>query len=98
MSLNNVIRTGHGTTDVFKIGKGIFQGPLSTKIEREEELKNLLLKVKEDSEKAGLKLSIQKSKTMASGPISSVQSLSHVQLFVTPWNAASQSTLSMANS
>ena len=39
----------------------------------EEELKNLLMKVKEESEKAGLKLSIQKTKIMASGPISSWQ-------------------------
>ena len=41
--------------------------------ESEEELKNLLMKVKEKSEKAGLKLNIQKTKIMASGPISSVQ-------------------------
>ena len=37
--------------------------------EREEELKRLLMKVKEESEKVGLKLNIQKSKIMASGPI-----------------------------
>ena len=37
--------------------------------EREEELKNLLMKVKEESEKVGLKLNIQKTKIMASGPI-----------------------------
>ena len=37
--------------------------------ESEEELKSLLMKVKEESEKAGLKLSIQKTKIMASGPI-----------------------------
>ena len=37
--------------------------------ESEEELKSLLMKVKEESEKVGLKLSIQKTKTMASGPI-----------------------------
>ena len=37
----------------------------------EEELKNLLMKVKEESEKAGLKLNIQKKKIMASGPITS---------------------------
>ena len=37
--------------------------------EREEELKTLLMKVKEESEKAGLKLNIQKTKIMASGPI-----------------------------
>ena len=41
--------------------------------ESEEELKSLLLKVKEESEKVGLKLSIQKNKIMASGPITSWQ-------------------------
>ena len=39
--------------------------------ESEEELKNLLMKVKEESEKAGLKLNIQKTKIMVSGPITS---------------------------
>ena len=39
----------------------------------EEELKNLLMKVKEESEKAGLKLNIQETKIMASGPITSWQ-------------------------
>ena len=39
--------------------------------EREEELKSLLMKVKEDGEKAGLKLNIQKTKIMASAPITS---------------------------
>ena len=41
--------------------------------ESEEELKSLLMKVKEESEKAGLKLSIQKTKIMSSGPITSWQ-------------------------
>ena len=41
--------------------------------EREEELKSLLIKVKEESEKVGLKLNIQKTKIMASGPITSWQ-------------------------
>ena len=41
--------------------------------ERKEELKSLLIKVKEESEKVGLKLSIQKTKIMASGPITSWQ-------------------------
>ena len=41
--------------------------------ESEEELKNLLMKVKEESEKAGLKLNIKKTKIMASGPITSWQ-------------------------
>ena len=40
-------------------------------LESEEELKSLLIKVKEKSEKAGLKLNIQKTKIMASGPITS---------------------------
>ena len=39
--------------------------------ESEEELKNVLMKVKEESEKAGLKLNIQKTKIMESGPITS---------------------------
>ena len=41
--------------------------------ESEEELKSLLMKVKEDSEKVGLKLNIQKTKIMASGPFTSWQ-------------------------
>ena len=41
--------------------------------EREEELKSLLMKVKEESQKVGLKLNIQKTKIMASGPITSWQ-------------------------
>ena len=42
-------------------------------VESEEELKSLLMKMKEESEKAGLKLNIQKTKIMASGPITSWQ-------------------------
>ena len=42
-------------------------------VEREEELKRLLMRVKEESEKTGLKLSIQKSKSVASSPITSRQ-------------------------
>ena len=109
------VRTGHGTTDWFQIGKGVCQGcilslclfnfyveyimrntgleeaqtgikiagrnvnnlryPDDTTLmaEREEELKSLLLKVKEENEKVGLKLNIQKTKIMASGPITSWQ-------------------------
>ena len=105
------VRTGHGTTDWFQIGKGVRQGCIlspclfniyaeyimrnteleeaqdGTKIARrninnfrygddttlmaesEEELKSLLMKVKEESETVGLKLNIQKTKIMASGPI-----------------------------
>ena len=109
------VRTGHGTTDRFQIGKGVCQGCILSpclfnlnaeymvrnpgleeaqagiKIagrninnlrytddttlmpESEEALKSLLVKVKEESEKCGLKLSIQKTKIMASGPITSWQ-------------------------
>ena len=61
----------------------------TTLMAESEELKSLLMKVKEESEKVGLKLNIQKTKIMASGPISSVQfisfqSLSRVRLFPTP--------------
>ena len=42
-------------------------------VESEEELKSLLMKVKEESEKAGLKLNIQKTKIIASSPITSCQ-------------------------
>ena len=57
--------------------------------ESEEELKSLLMRAKEESEKATVKLNIQKTKIRASGlitswQISSVQLLSHVQLFETP--------------
>ena len=51
--------------------------------ETEDKLKNLLIKMKEGNEKIGLILNIQKTKIMASGPISSVQSLSHIRLFAT---------------
>ena len=46
---------------------------ISLMAESEEELKSLLMKVKEESEKAGLKLNMQKTKIMASGPITSWQ-------------------------
>ena len=107
------VRTRHGTTDWFQIGKGVRQGcilspclfnfyakyivrnvgldeaqagikiagrninnlryadNITLMAESEEELKNFLMKVKEESEKAGLKLNIQKPKIMASGPITS---------------------------
>jgi len=57
----------------------VYADDTTLKAEREE-LKSLLMKVKEESEKVGLKLNIQKTKIMASGPISSVQSLSRVRL------------------
>ena len=104
------VRTGHGTTDWFQMGKGVCQACLfnlyaeyimrnpgleeaqagikiagrnindlryaddTTRMgETEEELKSLLMKVKEESEKVGLKLNIQKTKIMASGPMTSWQ-------------------------
>ena len=68
--------------------------------ESEEELKNLLMKVKEESEKVDLKLNIQKTKIMASGPITSWQidgetvktvvdfifSKNHCKWWLQPWN------------
>ena len=77
------VRTRHGT-EWFQIGKGVCQGCININnlrhaddttlmAESEEELKNLLMKVKEESEEAGLKLNIQKTKIMASGPITSWQ-------------------------
>ena len=106
------VRTGHGTTDWFQIGKGICQGCIlspclfnsyaeyimrnaglqeaqagikiagrninnlrytddTTLMAESEELKSLLMNVKEESEKLGLKLNIHKAKIMASGPITS---------------------------
>ena len=107
------VRTGHGTTDWFQIGKGVRQGCIlspclfnlyaeyimrnagleeaqagikSTRrnisnlsyaddttlmTKSEEGLKSLLMKVKEEREKVGLKLNIQKTRIMASGPITS---------------------------
>ena len=107
------VRTGHGTTDWFQIGKGVHQGCIlppclfnfyveyimtnagleetqtgikiagrninnlryadntTLMAESEEELKSLLMKVKEESEKVSLKLNIQKKKAMASSPITS---------------------------
>ena len=50
-----------------------YAGDTTLMAQSEEELKSLLMKVKEESEKAGLKLSIQKAKIMASGPITSWQ-------------------------
>ena len=109
------VRTGHGTTDWFQIGKGVHQDCIlspclfnlyaeyimrnagldetqagikiagrninnlkcaddtTLMAESEEELKSLLMKVKEQSENVGLKVNTQKTKIMASGPITSWQ-------------------------
>ena len=77
--------------------------------ESKKELKSLLMKMKEESEKVGLRLNIHKNYIMASSPItswkidgetvetvfSSVHLLSCVQLFVTLWTAALQASLSI---
>ena len=109
-----IVRTGHGTTDWFQIGKGVHRGSIlslclfnfyaeyimrnagleeaqagikiakrninnlryaddTTLMAESEELKSLLMKVKEESEKVGFKLNIQKTKIMASGFITSWQ-------------------------
>ena len=52
-----------------KINNLIYAGDTTLVAESEEEPKSLMMKVKEESEKAGLKLNIQKTKIMASGPI-----------------------------
>ena len=107
------VRNGHGPTEMFQIGKVVYQGSIlspclfnlyaeyimrnagleeaqagikiagrninnlrytddtTLMVESEEELKRLLMKVKEESENVGLKLNIQKTKIMASGPITS---------------------------
>ena len=69
--------------------------------ESKEELKSFLMKVKEESEKAGLKQHSKQNKKnhgIWSHQFSSVQSLSHVRLFVIPWTAAHQASLSVTNS
>ena len=60
--------------------------------ESEKELKSLLIKVKEESEKVGLKLNIQKTKIMASGPLSSVQFSSVAHSCPTLWDPMNRST------
>ena len=71
--------------------------------ESQEELKNLLMKVKEESEKAGIKSDVQKPKIMALSPVTSwkmrvsecVKLFSHVRVFATPWTGVYQAPLSM---
>ena len=79
------VRTGHETTDWYQIGKVVHQGCILlpclfnlcaeyiTRNARLEELKSLLMKMKEEGKKVFLKLNIQKTKIMASGPITSWQ-------------------------
>ena len=55
------------------INNFIYADDTTLKAESEEELKSLLMKLKEESEKVGLKLNIQKTKIMTSGPITSCQ-------------------------
>ena len=67
-----------------------FADDTSLMAESEEELKSLLMNVKEESEKSGLKLNIQKMKTMASGPITSWEIdgglQNHCRWWLQPWN------------
>ena len=114
MQVKKQVRTGHGATGWFQIGKGVRQSCIlspclfnfyaeyivrntglddaqaeimiagrninhlryadeTTLMAESEELKRLLMKVKEESEKASLKLNVQKTNIMASGPITSRQ-------------------------
>ena len=61
--------------------------------ESEEDLKSFLMKVKEESEKVGLKLNIQKTKIMASGPITSWQIDGETMKTVTDFNFGAQKSL-----
>ena len=65
--------TAHGVAelDMTNINHLRYADDTTLMAESEEELKSLLMKVKEESEKVGLKLNIQKTKIMASGPITS---------------------------
>ena len=63
--------------------------------ESKEELKSLLMKVKEESEKVGLKLIIQKTKIMASGPITSWQILGETVETVTEFTSGAPKSLQM---
>ena len=68
------VRTGHGINTAGRnINNLRYADDTTLMAESKRELKSLLMKVKEESEKAGLKLSIQKTKIMASGPITSWQ-------------------------
>ena len=64
---------GRNIRNIRKIRNLRYADDTTRMAESEEELKSLLMKVKEESEKPGLKLNIQKTKIMASGPITSWQ-------------------------
>ena len=66
--------------------------------ESEEELKSLLMKVKEESEKVGFKLNIQKTKIMASGPITSWQTDGKTMETVTDFTFFASKSLQMVTS
>ena len=70
-------RLGEAQAGIKIVGRNInnfrYADDTTLMVESEEELKSLLIKVKEESEKAGLKLNIQKMNIMASGPITSWQ-------------------------
>ena len=72
-----------------------YAGDTTLMAESEEELKSLLLKVKEESEKVGLKLNIQKTKIMASGPITSWQTDGETMETVTDFILGAPKSLQM---
>ena len=132
------VKTEHGKTDWFQIGKGVHQGctlspylfnlyaeyimqnakldkakagikiarrsinnlryadDTTLMTENKEELKSLLMKVKEENEEVGLKLNIQKTKIMASGPITSWQIDRETMETVTDWTPKSLWTVTAA--
>ena len=69
--VNGSYITCEGVTTLTEVNQLSLRIYIVSKSESEEELKSLLMKVKEESEKVGLKLNIQKTKIMASGPIAS---------------------------
>ena len=92
------VRTGHGTTDWFQIGKGLHQGcilsPCLFNLYAEYIMQNARL----NEAQAGVKISGRNASNLRhtdDTQFSSAQSLSHVQLFVTPWTIAHQASLSM---
>ena len=72
-NFKHIAAVGKDSGQAFSFNNLRYADDTTLMAESEEELKSLLMKVKEESEKAGLKLSIQKTKTMASSPIISLQ-------------------------